>query len=114
MAVLPRKATDEHDHVVEVRGVSVDFGRQHVLRDIHLSVPRGQTVAIVGESGCGKTVLLKTMIGLVRPTRGEVAFDGQVLNKLSERELTKERTRYGFLFQGAALFDSMTVFQNVA
>ena len=114
MAVLPRKASDEHDLVIEARGVSVEFGRQHVLRDVHLAVPRGQTVAIIGESGCGKTVLLKTMIGLVRPTRGEVVFEGQVLSKLTDKELTQQRTRFGFLFQGAALFDSMTVFQNVA
>ncbi|HZZ71151.1 MAG TPA: ABC transporter ATP-binding protein, partial [Pirellulales bacterium] len=114
MAILPRKATDEHELIVEVRGLFVEFGRQKVLHDIHLAIPRGQTLVIIGESGCGKTVLLKSMIGLVRPTRGEILFDGRNLAQLSEKELTKQRTRFGFLFQGAALFDSMTVFQNVA
>jgi phospholipid/cholesterol/gamma-HCH transport system ATP-binding protein len=71
-------------------------------------------VAIIGESGCGKTVLLKTMIGLVRPTRGEVRFDGRDLSKLTEDELTRQRARYGFVFQGAALFDSLTIGDNVA
>src|SRR5437762_411028 len=98
----------------ELRSVSVAFGRLPVLRDINLEIPRGQTVAIIGESGCGKTVLLKTMIGLVPPSTGEVFFDGHDLAHLSEQELTHERTRFGFVFQGAALFDSLTVGQNVA
>jgi phospholipid/cholesterol/gamma-HCH transport system ATP-binding protein len=71
-------------------------------------------VAVIGESGCGKTVLLKTIIGLLRPTQGTVYFDGQDMYKLSEKELTRTRIRFGFLFQQAALFDSMTVAQNVA
>jgi phospholipid/cholesterol/gamma-HCH transport system ATP-binding protein len=100
--------------LLEARRLSVEFGRQRVLRDIQLTVPRGQTLAIIGESGCGKTVLLKTMIGLVRPTRGEVLFDGQNLLKLTDKELVQQRIRFGFLFQNAALFDSMTVGQNVA
>ena len=89
------------------------FGRQQVLRDVDLKIPRGQTVAVIGESGCGKTVLLKTIIGLLRPTRGAVRFDGQDLAELSERELTRQRIRFGFLFQQAALFDSMTIAQNI-
>jgi phospholipid/cholesterol/gamma-HCH transport system ATP-binding protein len=92
----------------------VTFGRQTVLRSIHLEVPRGQTLAIIGESGCGKTVLLKTMIGLVRPFRGSVVFDDQNLASLNERQLSEQRLRFGFVFQNAALFDSMTVGQNVA
>ena len=100
--------------LVELRNVNVAFGRAAVLREINLKIPRGQTVAIIGESGCGKTVMLKTMIALVRPNTGEVYFDGRNLAQLSEQELTKERTRMGYLFQSAALFDSMTVGQNVA
>ncbi|MGE0608601.1 MAG: ABC transporter ATP-binding protein [Pirellulales bacterium] len=100
--------------LVEAKEVSVTFGRQAVLRDIRVEIPRGQTLAIIGESGCGKTVFLKTMIGLVRPTKGRMFFDGHDLAKLSERELTRQRIRFGFVFQGAALFDSMTVAQNVA
>ncbi|MHB1033503.1 MAG: ABC transporter ATP-binding protein [Pirellulales bacterium] len=114
MVSTPAKATDSHDPVIEIRDLDVAFGRQRVLRGINLPIPRGQTLAVIGESGCGKTVLLKTMIGLVYPTRGEVFFDGQNLNKLSEKELTRQRIRFGFLFQASALFDSMTVAGNVA
>ena len=100
--------------MVEMRAVDMTFGRAPVLRNINLTIPSGQTLVIIGESGCGKTVLLKTIIGLVRPTRGQVLFDGQDLAKLSEAELSRERTRFGFVFQGAALFDSMTIGQNVS
>jgi phospholipid/cholesterol/gamma-HCH transport system ATP-binding protein len=100
--------------LILARSLCVTFGRHAVLRDIDLAVPRGQTLVIIGESGCGKTVLLKTMIGLIRPTRGEVVFDGKHLAELSDKQLTHERTRFGFLFQQAALFDSFTVAQNVA
>ncbi|MGD9720268.1 MAG: ABC transporter ATP-binding protein [Pirellulales bacterium] len=99
--------------LIELRGVDILFGRHPVLRAVDLSIPRGQTLAIIGESGCGKTVMLKTIIGLISPTRGEVYFDGQNLARLSEQQLTHERTRFGFVFQGAALFDSMTVGQNI-
>jgi phospholipid/cholesterol/gamma-HCH transport system ATP-binding protein len=71
-------------------------------------------LAVIGESGCGKTVLLKTLIGLIRPTGGTVRFDGNDIHRLSDRELTRQRIRFGFVFQGAALFDSMTIAQNVA
>jgi phospholipid/cholesterol/gamma-HCH transport system ATP-binding protein len=100
--------------LIRLERVEVRFGRQNVLRDVSLAVPRGQTLAVIGESGCGKTVLLKTIIGLLRPREGEVFFDGQNLATLRERELTRQRTRFGFLFQQAALFDSMTIAQNVA
>jgi phospholipid/cholesterol/gamma-HCH transport system ATP-binding protein len=100
--------------LLELRAVSVSFGRQHVLRELQLAIPRGQTVAVIGESGCGKSVLLKTIIGLVRPSRGAVLFDGRNLSEMSERELTRQRVRFGYVFQQAALFDSLTVGQNVA
>jgi phospholipid/cholesterol/gamma-HCH transport system ATP-binding protein len=100
--------------LVEVRNLSVRFGRFDVLRDLSLVIPRGQTIAVIGESGCGKTVLLKSLIQLIKPTRGEVHFDGANLAKLSEKELTRQRIRYGFVFQNAALFDSLTVGQNVS
>jgi phospholipid/cholesterol/gamma-HCH transport system ATP-binding protein len=100
--------------LLDVRHLHVTFGKQHVLRDINLRVPRGQTLAVIGESGCGKTVLLKTLIDLIRPTQGEVRFDGHDLAHVKGLELVKQRIRFGFLFQNSALFDSMTIGQNVA
>lgn len=100
--------------LVELRDVDVTLAGQDILRGIQLSIPKGQTVAIIGESGCGKTVMMKTVIGLLRPTRGEAYFDGHDLSKLNDRELTRQRIRFGFVFQQAALFDSMTVGQNVS
>ena len=105
---------DPHRAVIELDRVGVRFGSHAVLRDISLTVSRGQTLAVIGESGCGKTVLLKTIIGLLRPSGGEVRFDGRNLAELGDRELTRQRIRFGFLFQQAALFDSMTIAQNVA
>ncbi len=94
--------------------VAMQFGPQAVLRDLNVQVRRSETLVVIGESGCGKTVLLKLIIGLLRPTAGRVRFDGRVLADLGERELTAQRLRFGFLFQGAALFDSLSVFDNVA
>jgi phospholipid/cholesterol/gamma-HCH transport system ATP-binding protein len=100
--------------LITLEQVSVQFGPQRVLHALDLQVPRGQTLVVIGESGCGKTVLLKLIIGLQRPTVGRVTFDGRILADLRERELVRQRLRFGFLFQGAALFDSLTVFDNVA
>ncbi|HWG44535.1 MAG TPA: ABC transporter ATP-binding protein [Gemmataceae bacterium] len=100
--------------LISLTQVTMQFGSQRVLHAINLTIQRGQTLAVIGESGCGKTVLLKLVIGLLRPTVGRVLFDGQHLENLSERELTRQRLRFGFLFQGAALFDSLSVFDNVA
>ncbi len=111
-ATPPGRATD--GPIVELRGVTVRFRQQQVLRDINLSILRGQTVCIIGESGCGKTVTLKLIIGLLRPTKGQVFFDGRDLATLKEAELNRTRLRFGFLFQMAALFDSLTIFDNVA
>jgi phospholipid/cholesterol/gamma-HCH transport system ATP-binding protein len=99
---------------IALEHVSVQFGNQHVLRDLNLAVERGETLVVIGESGCGKTVLLKLIISLLQPTAGRVLFDGRVLAELSDRELTRQRLRFGFLFQSSALFDSLTVFENVA
>jgi phospholipid/cholesterol/gamma-HCH transport system ATP-binding protein len=100
--------------MLSIHGLGISFGAHEVLRNINLQVPRGQTLAIIGESGCGKTVLLKTLIQLIEPTTGKVFFDGQDLSTLNMHELAKQRTRFGFIFQQAALFDSMTIGQNVA
>lgn len=109
-----KKATDPSSALIELQRLSVAFGRNPVIRDVTLAVPRGQTLAVIGESGCGKTVLLKTIIGLLRPTTGHVIFDGQRIDQLGDKELTTLRGRFGFLFQNAALFDSMTVAENIA
>jgi len=99
--------------ILEVDQLHVRFGRQQVLRGIDFEVPRGQSLAIIGESGCGKTVLLKSIIGLVWPQQGRVRFDGQQLDQLTEKELAEERIRFGFVFQNSALFDSMTIYENI-
>jgi phospholipid/cholesterol/gamma-HCH transport system ATP-binding protein len=99
--------------LIQLQHLSVQFGAQQVLRDIDLAVERGETLAIIGESGCGKTVLLKSIIGLIAPTSGVVAFDGLDLSELGEREISSLRTRFGFVFQNAALFDSMTIAENI-
>ena len=104
----------EQDPLVEVRNLSVSFGSQDVLRSINLTIPAGQTLCLLGESGCGKTVLMKSIIGLVQPTQGQVLFDSNDLSRLTDRQLSHLRLRFGFVFQNAALFDSMTIGQNVA
>src|SRR5262249_23553836 len=100
--------------LIALERVSMQFGAHRVLHAIDLTIQRGQTLVVIGESGCGKTVLLKLIIGLLRPTAGRVLFDGQALVDLPERELTRQRLRFGFLFQGSALFDSLSVYDNVA
>ena len=112
-ARAPRR-DDAAPPLLRITGLGVRFGAQQVLRDIALDLDAGQTLVILGESGCGKTVLLKTLIGLVRPTSGDVLFEGRPLARMGDRELVQLRTRYGFVFQGAALFDSMSIADNIA
>ncbi len=102
------------DAIIELRAVSMGFRYQSVLRNINLAVRRGESLCVIGESGCGKTVMLKLIIGLLHPTEGSVWFDGRDVAALGGKELVKMRLRFGFLFQMAALFDSLTVFDNVA
>ena len=104
----------DEEPLVQVKNLSRQFGRQCVLRNISLDIPAGQTLVLLGESGCGKTVLMKSIIGLIRPSQGQVLFDGNDVNRMNERQLSKLRLRFGFVFQNAALFDSMTIGQNVA
>jgi len=99
---------------IELQGVVKTFGRQRVLDGIDLKVMAGQTTVIVGASGQGKSVILKHMLGLVRPDEGRVLVFGQDLSTISRKELNEIRMNFGVLFQNAALFDSMTVFDNVA
>jgi len=100
--------------LIRLVGVSVRFGRQEVLANVSLDIVPQQTLALIGESGCGKSVMLKLIVGLLQPTEGQVLFEGKPLSEMRERELVAMRQRVGFLFQGAALFDSLTVFDNVA
>ncbi len=90
------------------------FGRKEVLRGVSLTIEDGETLAILGKSGTGKTVTLKHILGLLYPDRGEVYVDGLRVDRAGRKELYALRRRFGYVFQGAALFDSMTVYENVA
>ncbi|MEY2527045.1 MAG: phospholipid/cholesterol/gamma-HCH transport system ATP-binding protein [Verrucomicrobiota bacterium] len=100
--------------MVAVRGLMKKIGRQEILRGVDLDVAVGETLAIIGRSGGGKTILLKHLIGLMQPNAGEIWIEGQNITGMNERELAIIRQKIGILFQGAALFDSMTVEENVA
>ncbi len=100
--------------MIEVRDLWKSFGPNHVLKGITLTVPRGQTYVVLGGSGSGKTVLLKHVIGLFKPDQGSVTVDGTEISSLTGKALTEARQHFGMVFQGAALFDSMTVEENVA
>ncbi len=100
--------------LIELSNMTLQFAKQTILSNINLTVPRGQTVAIIGESGCGKTMLLKSVVGLMTPTSGAMLYDGVDIHTLGDVEMTKLRCKFGFVFQNAALFDSMTIGQNVA
>ncbi|MFN3562122.1 MAG: ABC transporter ATP-binding protein [Chloroherpetonaceae bacterium] len=99
--------------MIEIKNLKKRFGKKEVLCGINLSIKTGETMVIIGRSGCGKSVLLKHMVGLLKADEGEVTIDGQVISRMSQTELYKIRTKFGYLFQGAALFDSMTVGENV-
>ncbi len=109
-----KKILRKRPPLLQIDQMNVLFGEHQVLRDISMKIRSGETIAIIGESGCGKTVLLKTMIGLIPPTTGTVSFKGRDLSQLNDKDLTEVRSHYGFVFQMAALFDSMTIGENVA
>ncbi len=100
--------------MIQVVNLYKNFGDQPVLKGVNLDIVGGKITTIVGTSGCGKTVLLKHLIALLRPERGEVLIDSVDITKLKQKELYKIRARFGVLFQGAALLDSMTISDNVA
>lgn len=100
--------------IIALRSISKAFDSLVVLDDVDLAIYPGQTTVVIGPSGSGKSVLLKHIVGLMRPDRGRVMFEGQNITRMHERKLSKVRMNFGFLFQGAALFDSMTVGENVA
>ncbi len=100
--------------MIEVRNLTKRFGTQTVLDGISFALESGESVAVIGRSGVGKSVLVKHLAALMKPDAGEVRLDDQDLVPLSERELLPIRSRFGMLFQGAALFDSLTVAENIA
>ncbi len=99
--------------MIELRDVHKRFGKQVVLNGVDFEVREGETVALLGPSGTGKSVLLKTMIGLIKPDSGTVVVDGKQVARLKRKELSELRSNIGYVFQNGALFDSMTVFENV-
>jgi phospholipid/cholesterol/gamma-HCH transport system ATP-binding protein len=99
--------------MIEIKNVKKRFGRNEVLKGVDLTITKGETLVIIGKSGCGKSVLLKHIIGLLKPDVGEIFFEGVDIVKMKQKELYSIRSKFGFLFQGAALFDSMTVAENV-
>jgi phospholipid/cholesterol/gamma-HCH transport system ATP-binding protein len=100
--------------MMEVRNLVKSFGHQRVLDGVNMQIGNGEAVVILGRSGGGKSVLLKHLVVLLHPDSGEVRIDGRNVAELSERELLKVRHKFGMLFQGAALFDSLNVAENVA
>ena len=112
----PSKLPKQSDSVpvLELRRISMAFGSQRVLQNISIDVRRGETLVLIGESGCGKSVTTKLLAGLLDPSQGEVHWEGRPVQNRSAEEMRRDRLRYGYLFQGAALFDSMNVFENVA
>lgn len=100
--------------IIRLQAVEKTLGGQPVLKGVNLDIPKGQITTVIGPSGEGKSVMLKHIIGLIRPDRGKVIVDGTDLARVNDRELNDIRKKFAMLFQSAALFDSMTVFDNVA
>jgi len=100
--------------MIEIRGLEKRFGTKVVLDGLDLTVPRGKNTVVIGGSGTGKSVLIKCVVGLLRADVGEILIGGEDVTKMDERELVRVRRKFGMLFQGAALFDSMNVGENVA
>ena len=100
--------------MIEVRHLQKSFGAHEILADVSFRIENGESVVIIGRSGGGKSVLLKHLVGLLCPDSGEVLIDGENIGPMNERQLLRVRKKFGMVFQGAALFDSMTVAENVA
>lgn len=99
--------------MIEIKNLAKSFNAQKVLDGVNLSIPEGTTYVIIGRSGCGKSVLLKHIVGILKPDAGEVIVNNRNIAKLSDQELTSVRLKIGMVFQGGALFDSLTVGENV-
>ncbi len=100
--------------MIEIVNLHKAFGENSVLRGINLRIEKGETLAIIGRSGCGKSVLLKLIVGLMQPDKGYVEVEGERIDSSNIKSLYNIRRRFGFLFQGAALFDSLTVAENIS
>ena len=98
---------------IELQEIKKYFGEKPVLRNMNLSINQGETHVVIGRSGCGKSVMLKHIVGLYKPDSGRVFVDGEDITDLPEHELYRVRKKFGFLFQGSALLDSLTVGENV-
>jgi len=105
--------TGDKNGMFIVKNLTKKFGNNIVLDNISLTIEKGKTTVVIGPSGCGKTVLIKHLIVLLRPSSGEIYFKNQRIDELSENELNKIRINYGYLFQGGALFDSLSVAENI-
>jgi len=110
----PRVVSGHSSPMIAVRSLAKKIGQQEILRGVDLEVATGETLAIIGRSGGGKSVLLKHLVGLMTPDAGEICIDGQNIIGMNERQLGAIRKKVGILFQGGALFDSMTVEENIA
>ena len=100
--------------MIEIVDLHKSFGENKVLKGINLKIDSGETIVVIGKSGCGKSVLIKHIVGLLIPDSGTVKVEDQIINELEMKDLYKLRRKFGFLFQGAALFDSMTVEENIS
>jgi len=99
--------------MIEIKNLKKSFGKKEVLRGVNLNIDRGKTTVVIGSSGCGKSVLLKHIVGLLKPDDGSILIDNEDITKMNEKEVYRVRNKFGYLFQGAALFDSMTVGENI-
>ena len=102
------------DAAISIQNVTKSFGSHTVLQDITFDVPRGKITAVLGPSGTGKSVLLKVVIGLLKPNNGGVYIDGELISELNQKNLFRVRRKFGVLFQDGALFGSMNLFENIA
>src|ERR1035437_141764 len=100
--------------MIEIINLHKSFGNNQVLQGVNLLINKGETLVIIGRSGEGKSVLIKLIVGLLQPDSGNVKVEGEIVSELNENQLYALRKKFGFLFQGSALFDSMTVEENVA
>ncbi|MFT6883247.1 MAG: phospholipid/cholesterol/gamma-HCH transport system ATP-binding protein [Marinoscillum sp.] len=111
---MENRKIESQEPVIEISNLTKSFNDLHVLRGVNLEVLKGENIAVLGKSGSGKSVLIKLMVGLLKPDQGYVRIKGQQVDSLGRRDLDALRLRIGFSFQNSALYDSMSVFENLA